>query len=142
MIKFYVTTQVQVCLICHEGTKARRHKVLREEVEKKKEEKLYYQCLLNFFFLRVFMPSWLKSIFDVVSSNNFIISSNYANNMNWQEYSVSDNQVLLGKPAIKGTRISVELILELLSLGWTEQQIFESYPTITKDSLKVVLGYL
>lgn len=62
--------------------------------------------------------------------------------MNWQDYIVSDNQVLLGKPTIKGTRISVELILELFSDGWTEKQILESYPTVSADSLRAVFVYL
>ncbi|HJV20391.1 MAG TPA: DUF433 domain-containing protein [Sediminibacterium sp.] len=62
--------------------------------------------------------------------------------MNWQDYIVSDNQVLLGKPTIKGTRISVELILELFSKGWTETQILESYPTISAESLRAVFAYL
>jgi uncharacterized protein (DUF433 family) len=62
--------------------------------------------------------------------------------MNWQDYIVSDKQILLGKPIIKGTRISVELILELFSSGWTEQQILESYPTINSDSLRAVFAYL
>jgi uncharacterized protein (DUF433 family) len=62
--------------------------------------------------------------------------------MKWQDYIVSDSQVLLGKPTIKGTRISVELILELLSTGWTEAQILESYPTLTVESLKAVFAYL
>lgn len=38
--------------------------------------------------------------------------------MNWQEYIISDPKILIGKPIIKGTRISVELILELFSLGF------------------------
>ena len=63
-------------------------------------------------------------------------------NMNWQDYIVSDPQILLGKPTIKGTRISVELILELLSAGWTEQQILDSYPTISATSLRAVFSYL
>ncbi len=62
--------------------------------------------------------------------------------MPWQEHIVSDTQVLLGKPIIKGTRISVELILELYSKGWTEAQILESYPSITSDSLRAVFSYL
>ncbi|KAA5537275.1 DUF433 domain-containing protein [Taibaiella lutea] len=62
--------------------------------------------------------------------------------MNWQEYIVSDNQVLLGKPTIKGTRISIELILELLSTGWTEYQILESYPSLSVESLRAVFAYL
>jgi len=62
--------------------------------------------------------------------------------MNWQDYIVSNHQVLLGKPTIKGTRISVELILELLSAGWTEKQILESYPTLSEESLRAVFSYL
>lgn len=62
--------------------------------------------------------------------------------MQWQDYIVSDNQVLLGKPIIKGTRISVELILELFSSGWTEKQILESYTSVTTESLRAVFAYL
>ncbi len=59
--------------------------------------------------------------------------------MNWQNHIISDKQVLLGKPTIKGTRISVETILELFQSGWTEKQILDSYPTLTPDSLRAVL---
>ncbi len=62
--------------------------------------------------------------------------------MAWQDYIISDNNMLLGKPTIKGTRISVELILELLSTGWTQEQIFESYPHITVEQIKAVFSYL
>jgi uncharacterized protein (DUF433 family) len=62
--------------------------------------------------------------------------------MNWQEYIVSDKQVLLGKPIIKGTRISVELVLELFSSGWTEKQILDSYPSVSAESLRTVFTYL
>ena len=62
--------------------------------------------------------------------------------MQWQDYIVSDNQVLLDKPIIKGTRISIELILELFSSGWTEKQILESYPSVTTESLRAVFAYL
>jgi uncharacterized protein (DUF433 family) len=62
--------------------------------------------------------------------------------MEWQKYIVSDKEILLGKPAVKGTRISVELILELLASGWTEKKILEGYPALTEDSLKAVYAYL
>ena len=62
--------------------------------------------------------------------------------MNWQQHIVSDQNILLGKPTIKGTRISVELILELFSLGWTETQILESYPSISGESIRAVFSYL
>jgi uncharacterized protein (DUF433 family) len=62
--------------------------------------------------------------------------------LGWQDYIVSDKQVLLGKPTIKGTRISVELVLELFSSGWTEKQFLESYPAVTTESLRAVFAYL
>ena len=62
--------------------------------------------------------------------------------MNWQEHITSDKNILIGKPIIKGTRISVELILELLESGWTEVQILESYPAVTPENLKAVFAYL
>lgn len=61
--------------------------------------------------------------------------------MNWHEYIISDPKILVGKPIIKGTRISVELILELFSLGWTEEQILDSYPSLSNESLKAVFAY-
>ncbi|HSV10211.1 MAG TPA: DUF433 domain-containing protein [Hanamia sp.] len=63
-------------------------------------------------------------------------------NMKWQEYIVSEPKILMGKPTIKGTRISVELILELFSLGWNEAQVLDSYPSISSESLKAVFAYL
>jgi uncharacterized protein (DUF433 family) len=62
--------------------------------------------------------------------------------MRWQDYIVSDKQVLLGKPTIKGTRISVELILELMESGWSEQDILTSYPQLSADALRAVFAYL
>ncbi len=62
--------------------------------------------------------------------------------MNWQDYIVSDKQVLMGKPIIKGTRISVGFVLELFSSGWTEEQILVSYPSVSADSLRAVFAYL
>ena len=62
--------------------------------------------------------------------------------MIWQNHIISDGQILLGKPILKGTRISVELILELFEAGWTEKQILESYPSLTTDSIRAVFAYL
>ena len=60
--------------------------------------------------------------------------------MVWQNHIISDKQVLIGKPTIKGTRISVELIVELFQSGWTEKQILESYPSLTPDSIRAVFA--
>ena len=62
--------------------------------------------------------------------------------MEWKEYIVSDKDVLLGKPTIKGTRLSVAFILERLADGWTEQQLFESYPRLTKEALQAVFAFV
>jgi len=55
--------------------------------------------------------------------------------LEWQKYLASADTMLLGKPTIKGTRISVEDIIGLLVQGWTEQQILENYPRLTRESL-------
>lgn len=60
----------------------------------------------------------------------------------WRQYIFSDKQILLGKPTIKGTRISVELILELFQNGRSEQRILESHPNITQEALRAVFTYL
>ncbi|TXH30103.1 MAG: DUF433 domain-containing protein [Cyclobacteriaceae bacterium] len=62
--------------------------------------------------------------------------------MDWRLHIISDNAILLGKPTIKGTRISVELILDLMANGWTEKMIFESYPQLTPEDLRAVFAYL
>ncbi|MBL7843246.1 MAG: DUF433 domain-containing protein [Cyclobacteriaceae bacterium] len=62
--------------------------------------------------------------------------------MNWSDYIVSDKDVLLGKPTIKGTRISVEHIVGLLAQGWTENEILENFPRLTKESLQAVFAYI
>jgi uncharacterized protein (DUF433 family) len=62
--------------------------------------------------------------------------------MNWKEYIVSDNAVLLGKPTIKGTRITIEHIIGLLAQGWSEEEILANYPRLTKTVLQAVFSYL
>ena len=62
--------------------------------------------------------------------------------MEWHEHVISDSHVLLGKPTVKGTRISVEHIIGLLAQGWTEQQILENYPRLTNKALQAVYSYL
>ena len=59
----------------------------------------------------------------------------------WGNFIHSDSSVLLGKPVVKGTRLSVEFILGLYAEGWTEDQILENYPNLTKESLLAVFAY-
>ena len=60
---------------------------------------------------------------------------------NWQEYIHSDPEILTGKPVVKGTRLAVDFILGLFANGWTEQQVLESYPTLTPQALRAVFAY-
>ena len=62
--------------------------------------------------------------------------------MNWRTHIETNDQILLGKPVLKGTRLSVEHIINLLASGWTEQQILENYPRLSKESLQAVFGYI
>lgn len=62
--------------------------------------------------------------------------------MNWNERIISDKNVLMGKPVIKGTRISIEFILDRLANGWSEEMILQSYPLLTKEDLLAVFSYL
>jgi len=61
--------------------------------------------------------------------------------MNWQDRIVIDPEILVGKPIIKGTRIAVEFILELLANDWTDTQILENYPQLTHEDILAALQY-
>jgi uncharacterized protein (DUF433 family) len=50
-------------------------------------------------------------------------------------------EVMLGKPVIRGTRITVELILRKLSVGATEVDLLEAYPRLTKQDIQAALAY-
>jgi uncharacterized protein (DUF433 family) len=62
--------------------------------------------------------------------------------MNWRNHIAVDDNVLVGKPAIKGTRISVEFIIERLADGWTEPEVLENYPRLTQEDLQAVFAYI
>jgi uncharacterized protein (DUF433 family) len=61
--------------------------------------------------------------------------------MNYREHITSNSKVMLGKPCIKGTRITVELILEKLSDGMTIEKFIESYPHIHREDILAALAY-
>ena len=61
--------------------------------------------------------------------------------MDWRERIVSDPDVLGGKPSIKGTRISVELILGWFANGWTHEMILESYPQLSHEDILAVRAF-
>jgi uncharacterized protein (DUF433 family) len=60
---------------------------------------------------------------------------------NWKEYITIDPNILVGKPIIKGTRLSVEFVIDLLAQGWTNQEIIRNYPGITREDIQACLAY-
>lgn len=61
--------------------------------------------------------------------------------MDWKDHIVATPDTLVGKPRIKNTRISVELIIGWLANGWSFEQILESYPNITRDDILAALAF-
>jgi uncharacterized protein (DUF433 family) len=61
--------------------------------------------------------------------------------MNWRDHIHSDPEILVGKPVVKGTRLSVEFLLGLFAAGWTEQQVLENYPRLTAEALRAVFAF-
>lgn len=53
----------------------------------------------------------------------------------------SNPSIMMGKPVIKGTRITVELILEKLAAGETVEQIIEAHPRLTREAIQSVLAF-
>lgn len=60
---------------------------------------------------------------------------------NWSEFIHSDPEIMLGKPVIKGTRITVELIVERLGYGQTPEELLVSYPHLSREAILACLGY-
>ena len=60
---------------------------------------------------------------------------------NWQDRIIIDEAILTGKPVIKGTRLAIEFIIDLLAHGWSETEILENYPAIVVEDIRVFLAY-
>jgi uncharacterized protein (DUF433 family) len=61
--------------------------------------------------------------------------------MDWKERIIIAPNILAGKPVIKGTRLAVEFIVDLLAQGWSEAEILRNYPGLTKDDIHACLHY-
>ena len=61
--------------------------------------------------------------------------------MNWQERIIVDPDILVGKTVVKGTRLAVEFIIELLAQGWSEADILQNYPGLTREDIQACLKY-
>ena len=61
--------------------------------------------------------------------------------MSWDERIELNPDILTGKPVIKGSRLAVEFIVDLLGQGWTEDEIIRNYPTLSSDDIRACLQY-
>jgi uncharacterized protein (DUF433 family) len=61
--------------------------------------------------------------------------------MNQQTRIILDPNILVGKPIIRGTRLAVEFIIDLLAQGWSTDEILRNYPGISLEDIQVCLSY-
>jgi uncharacterized protein (DUF433 family) len=58
-----------------------------------------------------------------------------------EQHIISDPNIMMGKPVVTGTRITVELILEKLSAGESVEQIIKSHPNLTRQGIQAALNF-
>ncbi len=61
--------------------------------------------------------------------------------MHWRERIELNPEILVGKPVVKGTRLAVEFIVDLLARDWTEGDILRNYPGLTHADIQACLAY-
>lgn len=61
--------------------------------------------------------------------------------MNWRERIEVDPQVLVGKPVVRGTRLAVEFVLELIASGVSEPEILTNYPRLAHEDILACVAY-
>lgn len=59
----------------------------------------------------------------------------------WTDRIVLDPAILTGKPIVKGTRLPVEFVIDLLAQGWSEPDIRKNYPGLTNEDIRACLAY-
>jgi uncharacterized protein (DUF433 family) len=61
--------------------------------------------------------------------------------MDWRDYIEQRPDVMLGKPVLKGTRLTVELILERLADGNTVEEVLAAHPRLTPEHVRAALAF-
>jgi uncharacterized protein (DUF433 family) len=59
----------------------------------------------------------------------------------WQDRIEIDPARLGGKPVVRGSRITVELVVGMVADGWSEARILDEYPTLTAEDVRACLHY-
>lgn len=61
--------------------------------------------------------------------------------MNYRDRIIADHRIMLGKPIVRGTRITVEVILRKLSEGANPDDVVSMYPNLAKEDVQAALDY-
>ena len=61
--------------------------------------------------------------------------------MEWRDRITANPAVLVGKPVIKGTRLAVEFVLDLLATGWSHADLLANYPNLSEDDIRACIAY-
>jgi uncharacterized protein (DUF433 family) len=61
--------------------------------------------------------------------------------VDWEQRIEINPAVLVGKPVVRGTRLAVEFIIDLLAQGWPESEILRNYPGLTAQDIQACLSY-
>lgn len=61
--------------------------------------------------------------------------------MRWRSRIETNPDVLTGKPVVAGTRIAVELVVELLAEDWSTEDILDQYPALSREDIQACLRY-
>lgn len=61
--------------------------------------------------------------------------------MDWREHITIAPEILTGKPIVKGTRIAVEFVIDLLTRGWMTEQVLKEYDHLTVEDVLACLAY-
>jgi uncharacterized protein (DUF433 family) len=77
----------------------------------------------------------------MLESSKEIKEMRASGNMDWKERIIVDPNVLVGKPVIKGTRIAVEFVVDLLGRGWTVEDVLAEYDHLTREDIQACLAY-
>lgn len=61
--------------------------------------------------------------------------------MRWRERVIADPAIAGGKPVVRGTRLAADFVLELLAAGWSETELLEQYPQLTREDIRACLAF-
>ena len=61
--------------------------------------------------------------------------------MDWRKLIESDPKIMMGKPVVKGTRVTVELILEKIASGESFEQVIEAHPRLTVEAIRASIAF-